>query len=383
MFSYSIITIGIFLLTCSFAAAQNFFPNKDNMNICNNSNFVLVGQKAERRPFSLQVENFILPSDRPHCLSSREIISAIKYGERRWKYNVPMNMVEKEILPSSFSPSKCKIPTLSPQNICRIMSKFSQIVLLGDSLMRHVYEGMLIGLTDDVVDYLVPVTNHSYNDLCKCDGMFSESAACRTKYMRESSVYPQRQGICRSINNKSGDSPVRSCQLAWKFGYEHCDKFMKEMKCSSADKRPMLLIIQGGFHFKANANVTFGHFLPLWNHPMIKECARNRNLLVIWQGFEAVSPLNSAKYPHQGPKFAMPFNYAMETEFALAGMQNISFMDVFNLTLGAQTSDGLHKLLDVNYFKAQYTLAVAEFMLAEEKYFYYPPLHESHVPTTR
>lgn len=287
--------------------------------------------------------------------------------QRTWSKKRYYNLV--------FPPSKCTIRTLSPESMCSIIERFSHVLLLGDSLIRHVYEGMLIGLTNNVVDYLVPINNRSYNDLCKCDGMFSESSECRTKYTRDSSVYPKRQGMCRSTNNKNSDTPVGACELAYEAGYGHCDMFIKELKCSRADKRPMLLVIQGGFHFKAKANVTFRHLLPFWNLPIIKKCARHRKFLVIWQGFEAVSPLNSAMYPHQGPKFAKPFNYAMETEFELAGMQNVSFMDVFNLTLGAQTSDGLHKLLDVNYFKAQYTLALADLMLAEKKYFYYPPLY--------
>jgi hypothetical protein len=50
-------------------------------------------------------------------------------------------------------------------------------------------------------------------------------------------------------------------------------------------------------------------------------------------------------------------------------MENITTIDWMNFTKGAQTSDGVHYLMNVNFFKAQQLLLLADLMLDEGMFY--------------
>jgi hypothetical protein len=92
-------------------------------------------------------------------------------------------------------------------------------------------------------------------------------------------------------------------------------------------------------------------------------------LIVIWCSFNTHSPLSVKKYPHQSPEAGIIFNQQMQQLFDENGMKNITTIDWMNFTKGAQTSDGVHYLMNVNFFKAQQLLFLADLMLDEGMHF--------------
>ncbi|KAL3902634.1 MAG: hypothetical protein SGILL_010756, partial [Bacillariaceae sp.] len=62
--------------------------------------------------------------------------------------------------------------------------------------------------------------------------------------------------------------------------------------------------------------------------------------------------------------------FNQEMELLLLEMSlNVTIVNFMNLTKGAQVSDGLHFLTDVNHFKAQQILLVADAMQREKRYY--------------
>jgi hypothetical protein len=90
----------------------------------------------------------------------------------------------------------------------------------------------------------------------------------------------------------------------------------------------------------------------------------NHNLAVLYK-----SVVHEQQFPKQAQDKAVKFSEEMKkllaSELVFA---NISVVDHFNFTKGAQTADGLHALTNVNYFKAKHYLHVANLMLQEQMF---------------
>lgn len=66
-----------------------------------------------------------------------------------------------------------------------------------------------------------------------------------------------------------------------------------------------------------------------------------------------------SKFPHQAKSNVMAFNADMEDILRRNGVENVVMIDWVNFTDEAQSSDGVHHLSQVNYFKDQYLLRIA------------------------
>jgi hypothetical protein len=80
-------------------------------------------------------------------------------------------------------------------------------------------------------------------------------------------------------------------------------------------------------------------------------------------------PSVNKRYPHQSPQNGIIFNQQMQELFDSNGMENTTTIDWMNFTKGAQTSDGVHYLMNVNFFKAQQLLLLADLMLDEGAFY--------------
>jgi len=106
---------------------------------------------------------------------------------------VPMCFSIDEIIESAgklVAERKCNIPYFTPTDVCRAMSRNSNVIFAGDSLMRHIVLSFYILLRNDYHTGLPqPSTWPGYNATsvdkdtgkifqethCTCDGQFSES----------------------------------------------------------------------------------------------------------------------------------------------------------------------------------------------------------------
>ena len=140
--------------------------------------------------------------------------------------------------------------------------------------------------------------------------------------------------------------------------------------CRTMDSRGMVLILQGGLHFKSQANPTYQHFAPIFSDPTIEDFAEAGKLIVIWCSFNSHSPSTFQRYPHQSAENGIIFNQQMEHLFQHNGHYNLTTIDWMNLTRRAQTSDGIHYLTNANYFKFQQILVLAELMQQEQMFYH-------------
>jgi hypothetical protein len=365
-------------------------PNSHDFGICNESNNVRNRDgTATSRPFSLRPQDFVSHHHTRECSSVHDFQTAVKFGVRRWEAaQQNRSLVEKETVPSTFVPHGCDIPVLSPQKLFALMDRFSHVAILGDSLSRHLQGGIHVGLKNDFVSGAMVSSDPVRQQKCRCDGQFSEYEECRKLDPSFFHFQPTQPPLGLGLQNQSNPSsrlllhtnetnnhrPKMDSYLseyAWSGGPAHFNNFA-HVDCSQTDSRGMLLILQGGLHFHTVALPTFNHFLPIFQHPVVTTCAKFQKLIVIWCSFNTHSPLSVKKYPHQSPQMGMLFNQQMQELFDSHGMENITMIDWMNLTKGAQTSDGVHYLTNVNFFKAQQVLLLAELML-DEGMFYASP----------
>jgi hypothetical protein len=332
------------------------------------------------RPFSLRPEDFQRNHPQPHhrkeCSSAQELLKAIKYGQRQWDEEDLQNStdwVQKEQVPSVFVPHECTIPLLSPQRMCSILRRFSHVVFLGDSLTRHVWQGFVSGIQPDFVrGWVKHSPDATMSHKCYCDGQYSEHPSCR-KIPWEMLHTMDLQPYCRNDTSTS-IANVYMHSYAHAEGPPDFNNFDGIHNCStpitsSTDERPMLLILQGGLHFGTNATRTFQHFGPIFDHPVVQTCAQQQKLHMIWSSFDTHSPSTYQMYPFQSATNGNKFNQEMQDLFSQHNnmVHNLTIVDWMNLTQGAQTSDGVHHLTNVNYFKAQYLLLLGDFMNKEGK----------------
>jgi hypothetical protein len=142
------------------------------------------------------------------------------------------------------------------------------------------------------------VTSDSVSrEKCRCDGQFSAYVECRNSNSSFYHFQPQQLGLNPRLHNEANHQ-IESClrEYAWHGGPQGFNN-SAGVACSHKDSRGMLLILQGGLHFKSITNQTLTHFLPIWKHPVVKTCATYKNLIVVWCSFNTHSPLRVKNIP--------------------------------------------------------------------------------------
>ena len=362
--------------TSKLETLPEFVPNTHHFRVCMQSNNVLPrnGLDSSTRPFSLGPQDFV--SHHTHeCSSVQDFLNAVKFGLRRWENQVEaknLSLVDKETFPSSFVPHGCDVPALSQKRMCAIMSRFSHVKIIGDSLSRHVQGGLHIGLKNDFVSGAMVTSDPSWRrkEKCHCDSQFSENLECRTLDPSFSRFQPQRVGICPKLHNETNQVESQLHQSGHdSFREKDFSYIFSGVNCSKEESRGMLLVLQGGMHFKSDAVETYNHFLPTWQNPVVNVCAKYKKLIVIWCSYTTQAAAVFKVYPHQDPQHGIIFNQQMQELFHSNGMENATTIDWMNFTKGAQTSDGSHYLMNVNFFKAQQLLLLADLMLDEGMFY--------------
>lgn len=282
------------------------------------------------RPWSVSRESFKpLPQ---HCSNTESILSSTRFGQRVWNSTQNLTDLEMENLPSVFVPSGCSIHFFSPEEACNMLDKYSTIILSGDSFTRHMIQALWMILRGNLACSL---------DLniclkCACDGTFSEHIRCRYGP-------PTTQLISRSM------CPNTTFQMF------HVRLSDNNPTLFEDDPRPKLFFLQGGIHFSSDVNQTWNQFLEPWLF-RISNSSR-----IIYTGLHANSVRNDGIYPHQSRPKVRQFSVGMEKK--LEPFQNVVFLDFFNLTRNARSTDGQHYVSDVNLYKAMVFLNLLKNMV--------------------
>ena len=320
------------------------------------------------------------PSD---CTTVEQILQAIQNGSRRWVNETIHNLsledqqsfVTKEKHISFFVPDRCNIRLLDGRNTCSILQKFSHVAFLGDSLQRQVYQGFVSSIQPDFQRGWVRLAKSNVmKQNCFCDGQYSEHMECRRHDIDQ--MYHNLHMLASSDHcGKYTDAHIATTYMhevmapkTLYSGFNNLKHFDCTRENDESNKKDLLLVLEGGLWFQSQAIPTFEKVRTFLKYPNILECAKKRKLLVIWCSYNYNSPLVHSKYPHQSPANGTLFNEQMELMFQKMSL-NLTIINWMNMTKAAQVSDGLHFLTDVNHFKAQQILVLAEAMQREGVYY--------------
>ena len=343
---------------------QVVIPNPQDFDICQQVNQVPQRplnalQFDPFSPFSLRTQDF----ERHHarnCQSSQEMLEALEKGHRQWPVETrDLDDLERAQLPSTFIPHQCHIPLLTPDDMCTVLNQFSHILFSGDSLSRHVLDGFYTSLKNAFVwNGMLDDRNATRVEMCRCDGQFSEDDTCR-KFKRNYQIIqpsPTSHEFCPNLFHNPptvGDpflmrkiSPI-SCPRYDDAYIKYMEDTFQNIDCTDPKYKGMLLILEGGLHFHMKASEYIEQFLePFLNHTVFESCSRNQKLFIIWQDNGSQNPQLDTVYRHQTAANTLLFNQGMHEYLDQRGLENVPRMNWMNMTKLAQTSDGLHGLMN-------------------------------------
>jgi len=302
----------------------------------------------EKRLYSISNYTFNEINNK-RCTRLDEALVAIKDGSRRWlNPNISAeDSLVAEVHPSYFVPGGCDMPFLSPREVCAAFNQYSQIIVAGDSLSRHMMQGLMMMMKGDLVSGAIESPIRSPYQWCACDGQFSEHEICRANnnahFTEGEGFLPKDLGLC-------SDLPMPN-MVEFFYGDR---RVVTKLDCTIEDYKGAVLVIQAGLHYYTDANRTLGGMVdPILNNQMFKACLRLNKVRVIWITLGVQSRKADRRYRHQSRENTLVFNSNMEAGLN-ERLRNVTIIDWWRLTENSQTSDGVHYLSDVNLVKANH-----------------------------
>ena len=253
------------------------------------------------------------------------------------------NIVAAEL--NEFVPSSgCGFQNFTSKQACQLLSeRVSSLSLIGDSLVRHFHNALLILFTDDrETGSLIKDLNKSDKELCSGEMQFVDGgkAVCHGK---------TAQSILQLSTGKF-------CQGQHKFLYcfhefynlAKADLALNEVR-ANLHKNNSVVAIGVGYHMGLNAaKVLNGYLKPILQ---LKEKERSHWPLIVWLTTHAHGSLKPVQYlPAQSNDVISRFNKDMRAFLEPVG---VPVFDTFYLTLGVHSYDGTHYGIGVNMIKAQ------------------------------
>lgn len=243
----------------------------------------------------------------------------------------------------------CTFTNFTSQEACSVMSdKISRVILIGDSLVRHLFNALMILFTNDPEGGSLATSfgrNLSLdNKMESCQGVMQfvdgGTTSCHTKTL--TSIPREKQGTF--------------CEGQYKF-----DFFFKEYyniyKATNIlatvrrnlNKEKTIIAIGVGLHMNLNAEIVQKKIIePVLE---IKNSSGARWPYILWISIHAHGSLKDTNYNFLSHNDRIArFNSEMEKYLSAFG---IPVFDTFNLTSGVRSIDGTHFGMGVNVMKAQ------------------------------
>jgi hypothetical protein len=287
---------------------------------------------------------------------------------------------------------ECSLSLLSSNEILNILSSFSQVIWIGDSLTRHMHQGTMLLLTEDLVCGAIPIltSNYKYSsgemsmcETCHCDGMFSENGFCREDInitqrsldWREfhnislncmvdngnNSIKSRYQSICNKDGDVSISNKVLSFQYITHISTMNIEQSLSNITCNKNDNRPKLIFLQGGVGHEHRSEVFFENSVK----PLIEKIkslqtttsCQNSTIYMVFSFGCAMKRYLNKSYPNQTHEKSLKFNYEMENKIKFFyPNEKIFIIDFFNITVEADSSDGYHLMMGSNIQKSNIVL---------------------------
>lgn len=242
----------------------------------------------------------------------------------------------------------CKFTNFTSDEACSLMSnRISSLVLIGDSLVRHLFNALMILFTNDHQRGSLSLRRDhpSDKDMAEnCEGamQFVDGGypSCHTKTLTSIPLDTQRS-FCRGHNK---------FDFFFK-EYYNMDKAPNILATvrQNLNKEKTILAIGVGLHIDLNAEKVQKKIMePILE---IKESSGSIWPYILWISVHAHGSLKDTYYniPSHNDRIAR-FNLDMEKYLSAFG---IPVFDTFNLTRGVRSIDGTHFGMGINMMKAQ------------------------------
>ena len=240
--------------------------------------------------------------------------------------------------------SGCEFKNFTSKQACQLLSeRVSSVSLIGDSLVRHFHNALMIIFTDDKqTGCLIKDINATYRGLCSGDMQFVDGgkATCHGKTAQK--IYQLPKGkFCHGEH---------SFQYSFHEFYSlaHANLALNQVR-TNLHKNNSIVAIGVGLHIGLDANKVFIDYLkPILQ---LKEQARSYWPMIVWLTTHAHGSLKPVPYQKsQGNREISRFNRNMR---AILDQIGVAVFDTFNLTIGVHSYDGTHYGFGVNMMKAQ------------------------------
>ena len=262
--------------------------------------------------------------------------------------------------------SVCRIPWINGDGICKIINNYSNVLLIGDSLVRHTTQALLMLLKEDLRHG--GFVRETFDARFSCDGQFSESPLIwRDKFSTDMNLF---EGRCVAVPD------FHRPYVAYMYtNYSIFDRL-----CSNSSSTLNSIILGGGVHFGSDPAITFDSFIkPVIAKifDVVANCQHSiaNSLRLIVLGELPSSEMLEHIYPAQARENVLRHNVGLKA-LMTAMYSGFIFIDTFNISLdalnanhfGARTSDGAHFLSDVNIMKVMAIVNAMHMMVNDTNY---------------
>ena len=172
-----------------------------------------------------------------------------------------------ETSPSAFIPGGCFVPAVppGPEQVCRVLSGYSRVIVNGDSLSRHLSMELYQSIRGDYSGYpILSSSDQEIFDKCRCDGVYSEALLCR-----------KLAGPRFAVQDLSDLCPGRDFSLEYLAAWSAKDQYLdlSGLDCSGVDDKGVLHVMGGGLHYDLDATRTYREQIePLLTNPNLRRC---------------------------------------------------------------------------------------------------------------
>ena len=240
--------------------------------------------------------------------------------------------------------SGCEFQNFTSKQACQLLSeRVSSLSLIGDSLVRHFHNALMITFTDDrETGCLVKDIDDNDRRLCSSDMQFVDGgkAICHGKTARKISQLPKGK-FCRGEH-----SFLYSFHEF--YSVAHINLVLHEVR-KNLHKKNSVMAIGVGLHMGLDPHKVLNEYLkPILQ---LKQQAQSYWPVIVWLTTHAHGSLKPVVYQEsQGNERIWRFNRNMRAFLEPVG---VPVFDTFNLTLGVHSYDGTHYGFGVNMLKAQ------------------------------
>mmetsp|Transcript_16459 Transcript_16459/g.27507 ORF Transcript_16459/g.27507 Transcript_16459/m.27507 type:complete len:430 (-) Transcript_16459:91-1380(-) len=247
---------------------------------------------------------------------------------------------------------RCRLLWFDPLSYCSLFAKFAGVFIEGDSITRHMMQGLHMIGSQNWLNGAYPCRSASIQrENCHCDKQFSEIWACRSRcdYNKEKLLGEYIRERCQ--RTKLGNLQTNI------FSYNLRNNLVRYARtCESLDGKLYVFTIQGSGHYATDPLRIINELLK-FDIATVESWFRHcpEQLLIIYTGATVSSTKLQEEYPQQRIDKIEAFNVQVKAWLA-DNHPRVVFLDPFNVTRVAmsppagspRSSDGYHFLSDFN-----------------------------------